>query len=254
MTDLEEDRRQRAFQDFMLAGTNKTKQPLTPSPSFSSHNKLRSNIQRQYASALQAFYSCLVKDWIHTDQQLHDCVASLANLRQRVHSTSRALEEHTPVADYMVQGFRRPTAIQDYLARDDLQLALTEALLAHERMMATSRRLAAVLSQAQEALGRRMDELLMLELPDNEFAGRLNECRLLYVATSQELYRKQQLLQKVFESVHDGVLYRNDNPADRSDSPKKIAKQCAGAWSRDLPVSCLYAYNELIQRLVASKR
>ena len=145
---------------------------------------------------------------------------------------------------------------------DDLQLALDHDLRQHERMMATLRRSLSALNQAQEALGRRLDEYYRLQQTVS-IEGRayilhilsLEECQGLFTATASELYRKQMLAEKVLNSFHDGLLVCRDERLDDdrekagSRSPRRVAHHCSELWSRQHKKSHLLEYKVLLEKL-----
>jgi len=182
------------------------------------------------------------------------------------------------------------------LTVEDLELTLTYELLQHEKMTSLCRRLMSQLAQEQDAMGRRLDELMMVAmaasaadfsvdvdkaLVDDDEDYRLSvvskeeECRQLYMATSRELYRKQILAQRLFDSIDDSTLslyYYSDHLGEDSDdatrlpstdddaglatattaneSPRRVARKCADQWSRDCKKSELFEYSTLLKRLV----
>ncbi|GKY91868.1 hypothetical protein MPSEU_000158400 [Mayamaea pseudoterrestris] len=280
---MDDDEQRKAFQAFMLGGNKQALQqspsPLQSSPSpltSPSTNKKRNHaaFRRKYASALAAFDSCFCKHWLDADDQLLACVGSIANLRQRIFVSSRALvlqkaEDANREDDqdlrmrtcYKSHGYRQvvssssSSSSSNYcLSRGDLELTLTDELLQHERMTSLARRLISSLHQDQETLGRRLEELLLMlhldEEPATEFAAMLDERRQLYLATSHELYRKQRLLQQLFDSISDDMLFQEGLEANDNDaSPRRVAKQIAKVWSRLSSTSHLYCYKELIEKL-----
>jgi hypothetical protein len=266
----------KAIQEFMLGtsgvkrnkhqATLPTPSPRSPPPS-NSNSKLLYTLRRKFSSALQAFDSCLDKNWLDTDDQLLACVGSIANLRERLYISSRALviQDHAynedPCSEWKNHGYRRHILTRSScLGRNDLELTLTDELEQHERMMSLARRLMASLNQDQEALGRRLDELLVMHYEHEsmgdmltreeqgvlvEYATRVEVCQQLFVATARELYRKQMLLHDILDSVHDGLMYREAGlEVTTEDSPRKIARHCASVWSRLSPASHLYRYKD----------
>jgi hypothetical protein len=151
------------------------------------------------------------------------------------------------------------------LPGDDLELALSHDLLQHERMLSGARKLIHSLGEAQDALGRRLDELLWHHMdtyrllddsitPEGSLAFegaavKVDECQQLYSQTSRELYRKQHLAVQVLDSVQDTLLFREKgvfssgggDGDDVSRTPRGVALRVADQWPRTHRESHLYA-------------
>jgi hypothetical protein len=166
------------------------------------------------------------------------------------------------------QGFRvdpQKTA----LAEEDLELALSHDLLQHERMLAGARKLVHSLGEAQEALGRRLDELLLHHMETYRYldysmtpegfvafegiASKVDHCQQLYSQSSKELYRKQSLAALIFDSVQDALLFRESGKCfryaasggggdgdDDARSPRAVAQRVVDQWPRTHRESYFY--------------
>jgi hypothetical protein len=286
-----EQQQRKAMQEFMLSGgggssskkKNKQgrKQVLVgvSSPSSSSRtptsatplrpitSSLSSTTLRHYKSMLQAFYSCLSKHWLVTDDQLGQCVSAIANLRERIWISSRALQRLQDddvsggLPGWKRSGFRQHGSNVGssllLLTREDLELTLTDELLQQERMLVMARRWMAQMAQEQEAMGRRLDDLLVFQselaglehAQSLDFAASIDECQQIFVATSQELYRKQKLLQELINSMRDGILDSGKRHVEEGASPRRVARKCVDLWPRTSPESCLQRYLKLIERV-----
>ena len=138
-----------------------------------------------------------------------------------------------------------------FVTKDDLELALSHGLMQHEKMIAATRTVVSSLNQAQEALGRRLDELYMfhlevspmlpeLESPEEEydlilFAEQVvHWSQTVYTELADELYRKQTIVHTLANSVTDGLLYKesDEDSYDDEKNPRKVASKCLQAWPR----------------------
>ena len=259
----------RAFQEFML-GTKSNREVeetiRTPSPSktTSSQQVLQKTI-RKYHQVIKAFEGALARDWLEVDDNLAQVMQSIANLRHRCWHASRLLSSQEEEEDdddemkpWQGQGYRKAERKASYLNRDDLELALSHDLLQHERMMAGARRLLLSLQQAQEALGRRLEELLLfhmeastiIEETDSSLLNKVDECQHLYCTTASELYRKQAMAEQVLKSANDSLLYQETKGEyEESPSPLLIAQRCADKWPRTHKESNLLDHVVLLRKL-----
>lgn len=261
-----------AYQAFMLSGGNnrasnsakknkkkKGQQSTTPSPAVprkaatpntNSQTVKRQKTKKQYCQILNAFRRTLKEDWLEVDDHLGQVVASIVHLRDRIHLTSKQLWRchDTPKSlssrGSSSNGFRkRSPGVIGHLTIDDLEMALSHGLIQHEKMLSGARRLVSSMNQAQEALGRRFDELLIFHLEigyvveeDEElsfFATNAVEwCREVYTEMANELYRKQCMVQKLADSVGDGLIFEENQFLDEENDPIKVAEKCLKGWAR----------------------
>uniref|UniRef100_A0A7S0F7D1 Uncharacterized protein n=1 Tax=Craspedostauros australis TaxID=1486917 RepID=A0A7S0F7D1_9STRA len=167
-----------------------------------------------------------------------------------------------------------PTA----LTEDDVSMAYNADLRRHERMITLLRSQMGSLSQIQDAMGRRLDEWMSFEMESAAFMDdgshgnieappgsaanyrlRLSHCERIFAHTSKELFRKQILAQRLFDSydglqdesngckdgvvdggaVGSGVRYINsidphgggiDDESGPHMSSRRTAKECVVAW------------------------
>lgn len=226
----------------------------------------RSKIRKKYWQILNAFRKTLQEDWLDVDDHLGDVVNSIVDLRFRVHMSSKYLHEyneHSPstmstVSKSLGCGYRNqsqdPDLVLGHLVKDDVELALSHGLMQHEKMLVGARRLISSLNQAEEALGRRLDELMAFHLdvkqllqimPDQDpvnvaedqdlalFGARIVEwARRVYTELAEELYRKQGLVQTMLDSVNDDLLYHDGTIDDNESTPVKVAEKCQRQWPR----------------------
>jgi hypothetical protein len=293
----QQQQQQRAFQEFMMSGGQKAgsqtptlscspSHPTRPSSSSSSskNNKAIQNIYRKYNAALHAFYASLFRNWLDIDEQLFQSVNAIASLRERMHLSSRALlqqqqqqQQQSHVVDgsgaenpsfWKEHGYRKQQHLS--LSRDDLQLTLSDELLQHETMMTVMRRLMSSLAQEQEAMGRRLEEVMNYyafevgsvgeddDDDDDVFGGgrvdKMEECQQLYRATSSELYRKQVMVQEILESMGSDLIVAEDGShksahVNAKASARRIARRCANDWANTCQKSHLFVYMELLKQL-----
>jgi hypothetical protein len=227
------------------------------------HSIQQQKIRKQFWQILNSFQNVLKKDWLDVDDHCGEVLASIVNLRERVRMTSKHLwefKEYGPQFSSCASqgaGYRTypPKTVLMYLTEEDLDLALSHGLIQHEKMLAGIRKLISSLNQAQEALGRRLDELMTLELEvmpllltsmiDKEeednyydlqcFIGQVvHWCQQVYTSLAQELYRKQQLSQSVLDSaMKDAMLHERDSDnLDDDSTPLKVAEKCQSEWAR----------------------
>ena len=212
-----------AYMEYMLGG----KVPATPSPIKSSTPK-HSSTKKKQGSVFRAFQGRL-EEWKDLDGQLEQVVGSISNLRDRIvwECLEKRNDEEKEWAGY---GFRSSSCC---LSKEDVESALTHDLLQHERMLSGARGLISSLARVQDALGRRLDEWMMMELEDPQGGGeRLDECQQVYSLLAQELYRKQELVQHLLDSCHDGLLLGNEEQVFRKGgSPQTVARRCVEQWS-----------------------
>jgi uncharacterized protein YfiM (DUF2279 family) len=306
--DAEEDQEamRAAFAAFMMHGkpqeVSSSPPPQSPQSQANSASSAFSKALRKYKPITNAFHGTLVRDWLEVDDNLGQVMASIANLRERCWLTSRLVSKQkqqqqsknswssreggmnmlrsNPSKNTIRQkpswkghGFR-VDAEKMTLAEDDLDLALSHDLLQHERMLAGARKLIHSLGEAQEALGRRLDELLLHHMetyryldysmtPDGFVAfegicSRVDHCQQLYSQSSKELYRKQSLAAQVFDSVADNLLYREravsrygagdgGDGDDAARSPRAVAQRVVDQWSRTHRESHFYSSAVLLR-------
>ena len=285
---------QAAFQQFMLSGGRKAKQSnqessgtkkkkkgrntpqllqveTSPSPSVSvsdgkanQHSIQRHKIRKQIWQILNGFQKVLKEDWLDADDHCGKVLASIVNLRERIRKTSKYLWEYQEFGPQQPSSLSKRSGYRTYppgnaalgfLTEADLELGLSHGLIQHEKMLAGLRKLISSLNQAQEALGRRLDELLIFHLDmsslifqgmqdkeeqDNYYdlqcfvAHVVHWCQQVYSCLAVELFRKQQLLHAVLESaMSDTLLYHEDiGNIDDDSSPIKVAEKCRSEWAR----------------------
>lgn len=224
-----------AYQEFMLRGkygggeATAPSTPIgrTPQNDSSSSGKKRGKNEMVVFRAFQG----RLQEWKDLDSQLDAVLGSIANLRDRIWWETKHLDHLAISKPWESLCFRSTSRFASYLHSDDVELALSHDLLQHERMLSTSRTLMASMAQTQDGMGRRLDEWMMMQLdyPLSELGySSLEQAQSLYVFLAAELYRKQELVKKVLDSCHDGLV--EQDAVDDFGNPRTISRQCCVSW------------------------
>jgi hypothetical protein len=231
----------RAFEHFMMRGNNKSPavaqevaMPNNVERLEPEEELLLKNAERKYWQILKAFRGTLERDWLQVDDNLHDVISSIANLRGRIAMENRLLAKKDCLKLWDGHGYH---STKSSLWREDVELALSHDLLQHEKMMGGARTLLASLSEAEEALGRRLEELMLhlLEMKQcvplwTSVADRLQQ---VFCDLAMELYRKQVLVRSLLDSVTDDLLVAKDEESVYADvNPRRVADKCCQEWPR----------------------
>jgi hypothetical protein len=228
----------KAYHEFMLQGkragpsTPTHASPMSPGGVMSSGKKRNKNEMAVY----RAFQGRL-QEWKDLDNQLDAVLDSIVNLRDRIWWETKHLQELSSAKPWQGSGFRSTSRFTTTLRRDDVQLALTHDLLQHEKMLTSSRTLITSLAQAQDAMGRRMDEWMMMDLEEplsDQGQATLEQAQGVYVFLAKELHRKQELVKRVLDSCHDGLV-DEDAREGTSGNPRAVARQTCAAWASKDP-------------------
>jgi len=262
---------QAAFQEFMMRGRGEKKKKsgvdtssssssltrnhppaLTPSNDINSHQKTShrtSNSQKGYPPVLRACQGSL-QDWMDSNLQLAQVMASIVNLRDRIAWESNELrglqemifggdeEQDITLKPWNGCGFRRHTHHPNtFLTSEDVQNALDHDILQHERMLSSLRSLIASLAQTLDTLGRRMDEWMIQTsfLADSSRTQQeyqlLDDLQHVYDMLASNLFQKQVAVQQVLDSCNDGLVGHESKHAVLVGSPRDVAKQAVKLWS-----------------------
>lgn len=232
------DSSEEAFQAFMLG--NKTplsmKTPasaVSRTPSYRTPDSSSKKSIKRYGPILKAFRGRL-EEWKDCDDQLYQVLNAIVNLRNRIWWEQQNLDEaRRKTKHWAVSGYR--TRNQSLLLPEDVEMALSCDLLNHERMLSGARTLTSSMAQAQEAMGRRLDEFFLLDVEDEiSEQGKMMLDRTLAVFhfMGEELYRKQVLISKVLDSCHNGLVDEEslDN-LDHDSNPRVLAQRSRDSWS-----------------------
>jgi hypothetical protein len=209
-----------------------------------------------------AFCNLIAKEWIPLDDQGQALVASIVNLRERCHAITQAQARyHTDSQGFSSQAsiaLREPASttlenpslytspLATYWTRQDANMALSYTLQQHESAMAALRSTVAQLSSIQDVLARKWEYIY-----SNSSDGDLEECRLVYTALAEEVYRKQILANKVLDASLETMFYTDgDEKASATvqeslldglepQSCQAVARACLQEWPRTHKDSCV---------------
>eukprot|EP00523_Entomoneis_sp_CCMP467_P009552 CAMPEP_0168737872 /NCGR_PEP_ID=MMETSP0724-20121128/10629_1 /TAXON_ID=265536 /ORGANISM="Amphiprora sp., Strain CCMP467" /LENGTH=286 /DNA_ID=CAMNT_0008785173 /DNA_START=277 /DNA_END=1134 /DNA_ORIENTATION=+ len=278
--DDEADEMKKAYMQFMLSG--KASAPSTPSSSKKNHTPskpipstpLSSNKKKQrfvipkiaqtVVKSIDAFHRVLVDEWLSHDDNMRLVMESIADLRERIRSVSQRqqLMRETSLCTWEECGMRGGRS-SGFLLEQDLELALSHSLLAHERMLTALRQGMSQMAQAQEALGRRLDDTMAHfhafqaqertltgehqvrapdELPSHResIGAQVEECLQLFRSTALELFRKQTMVRGVLESSTDSLLYLEGS------KQSVAASKASNEWPRSSRKSPLFQVNDAL--------
>mmetsp|Transcript_11678 Transcript_11678/g.17144 ORF Transcript_11678/g.17144 Transcript_11678/m.17144 type:complete len:269 (-) Transcript_11678:47-853(-) len=237
------------FKNFMLG--NGGISPIIVSPATASNTQevdstpthVIKRTEKKYWTLIKAFQGILEREWLNADDNLGVVVSSIFNLRQRIYWESKQIMEMKK----QMSGTNSRSSIRQgnvYLRREDVEFALSYDLNRHEQMMSAARSLLSNLNQAQETLGRRLEEIILHDLytrqddivVSSSLCTTVTQIEKLYHDLAAELYRKQELSSKVLESTTDQLFAVNDdyieNLSDERDSPRYVAQSSSRQWSR----------------------
>jgi hypothetical protein len=220
MADLE------AYQAFMLRGKGAPVTPVAAKPRDSLGSSGKKN--KSEVAVMRAFQGRL-QEWKETDTQLEAVVGSIANLRDRIWWETRQraqMESRKPWEECCF----RPSLVSA-LTLEDMQLALTYDLLQHEKMMAAGRNLITSLAQAQDGMGRRLDEWMMMNLESplsQQGLICLDLAQDVYGLLAEKLYCRQDALRLIFDSSHDGLVSKEG--VEGHQNPRVVARTALSRW------------------------
>ena len=253
-------------------GKAATPQSITPQQR-REEQRLRNN-KRQYWRLYKSFFAIVDTEWLDMDNQLEAVVGSIDNIRSRLPMESRILhtikdeddwESKKPWDGYAL-GYSTRREHNFALRVEDIRLAQGHDLEQHEKMLAGLRRLLSAISEVQEALGRKLDELMGLhweccedmDLRSEHSPSTLismqtlvDEASLVYHQLAMELYQKQGLVKELLDSVADDMIEAEERSAQEVVGPggddimnvgrssKGAASSCSKEWSRGSENSCV---------------
>lgn len=259
----DEEEMQKAFEQFMISGRNSKDRSRVEKVDVQNKSPVKhkntqkeevvsKKVEKKYWQILNAFQGTLKRDWLEVDDNLEGVVSSIYNLRSRIYMESRQLYRMKNRSIYKWNGCGYRANGEGGLTVDDVELAMSHDLLQHEKMMAGARMLLSSLSEAQEALGRRLDELLLhhmdalylvqnsmtLEVPDSmqTIMASVDKLQQVFTSLALELYRKQLLVQEVLDAFNDDLFFRDDDDDEDADAmdvnPRRVADKCLREWPR----------------------
>mmetsp|Transcript_28299 Transcript_28299/g.46846 ORF Transcript_28299/g.46846 Transcript_28299/m.46846 type:complete len:287 (+) Transcript_28299:393-1253(+) len=236
--------------------------PQQPSPQSITSPQKRANT-KQYASIVKAFQGTYQRDWLEVDDNLGAVMRSISNLRDRIYWTSEQLvkqqQQSEAAADETTNRSALPkrrsiASARVHLTRDDMELALQHDLQQHEQMMVGARSLISNLNQAQEALGRRLDEAMQYNLEFEYYdeasssfqSNNSMAMEQVYQELARALYQKQLLVVHVLTCTNNRLLMAPPSSREQSsgsgpaalasviedDEPRTAAQTCIKKWTR----------------------
>ncbi len=189
-----------------------------------------------------------IQDWKDANEQSERVLGSILNLRDRLAWESSHLQRSREAPPskkpaWEGWGFRDGTTASSALLEEDVELALHHDLLQHERMQGALRGLLSSMAQATDAMGRRLDEGLMMasvQSADDDTDGGsgthpslaiMEGAQQAYSFLSEELYRKQVLVRKVLDSCHDGLVDQESTDVFVRGDPRQVVLDACRAWT-----------------------
>ena len=237
---------QAAYEEFMLGKSKVPKSP-TPVKNYGADKNRSDSKKKGHRPILRALQGRL-EEWKDTSQKLEGVLRSISNLRDRIYweSSSLATRHRNELQPWRQSGFRSSFGNRKsnhVLMKDDIQLALDHDLLQHERMLSGVRSLVASLAQLVDEIGRRLDEWMLQNLIDQSehvldermLAMQLKEqstfelAQEVYSLLATDLYQKQKMATRVFDSCHDGVFVGSHEKGETKSlfqsDPRDVIKQ-----------------------------
>ena len=248
--------------------------PQSITPQQRREEQYRRNNQRQYWRLYKSFFAIVDTEWLDMDNQLEAVVGSIDNIRSRLPMESRILnnindeddwESKKPWDGYAL-GYSTRREHNFALRVEDIRLAQGHDLEQHEKMLAGLCRLLSALSEVQDALGRKLDELMDLHWEccedvdlRSEYSSSssipmqtlVDEASLVYHQLALELYRKQGLVKELLDTVADDMIEAEERSSHEvvgaggddimnvGRSSKGAASSCSKEWSRDSEPTCV---------------
>lgn len=224
------------------------------------------NAQKKYWQIFNTFCNTVQREWMGIDDNLQDVLHSIANIRGRIPMESEILLSrlnNNETREWVGFGYNGPTtACGGFLTTQDVTLAMSHDLLQHEKMMSGVRTLLAAMSDAQEKLGRQLNDVMQhhldttmmlhevgVDLNTDSFSSSImsamclvDDMNEMHSVLAMELYRKQNLALKVLQTSNDDI-FGGDVKAlevdDVEDWSRKTADICCKEWPRGSKTSCV---------------
>lgn len=215
-------------------------------------------ITRKYWQIVNAFQGTLQRDWIEVDDNLSEVISSISNLRSRIYMESKRLvalrQNQRQGVSWKGYGYKGNEKHQQQgITIDDIELSMDHDLMQHEKMMAGTRMLLSSLSEAQDTLGRRLEELFAYHLESLQVCSLLQHFDVssletvmatvdtlndVFAMLATELHRKQCLSQTVLNSASDGLLCSSDSQEQSAEGIHSRLQRMANFADRDWPRGC----------------
>jgi hypothetical protein len=265
----------------------------------------RTTDKKRYFQLLRSFNDKVQHSWLDTDDQMLSIIENIVSIRGRLPIEWKLLhlassQSSSPGASSNERGMN-PQADDDddsmfrdkwkncgflgkpketpyssvHLHIDDIQLALSNDLMQHEKMLLELRRQMSQLAECQEAVGRIVENLWQFHLEccsgveddvdekeqdgaahdmENDIVQGVTE---VFHMLSMELHRKQKIVPMIIESTKDDLLgIKEDETADEgvptsvgedgSDDANwkgsgglQAARKCCKIWNRSSVETCI---------------
>lgn len=224
------DQAQETFQAFMLAGKGARDNHGASPASHSEVTPRKGAGSKALSPVLKAFQGRL-NEWKENDDQLRAVLDSISNLRDRILWESHELQRTLDARHLKPWQGKGKNSVPSKLTSEDITLAQTHDLLQHEKMLIAARGLIANQAKIQDAMSRRLDELMRLQTPGFEKVhSRSVQAQDIYQFCASELLRKQDLIHQVMISSHDGLVATKAN-FEPDLNPRTVIRKCCIQWT-----------------------
>lgn len=173
--------------------------------------------EKRYKQIFKTFCSFVNGEWMGADDQLGDVLHSIANIRSRLpieeNAQSLLIEHKRRSKNWMGCGYGEHFSFSSRSMRnEDIVKALSHDMIQHEKMMSSARALLSSISDCQDALGRKLEEMMKHHLEFGILVSRsssscvccIERMSEIFSVLSMELYRKQCLVHAVLDPYKDG--------------------------------------------------
>ena len=247
--------------------------PATTSASTpASQSTVNRKNKKRYYQILRSFNDKVKHTWMDIDGQLLSVMQNIVNIRGRLPPEWKLLSQATrhestnngasPEQEEKLEGgifeddwksyghrekSKDSSRLFPHLQIEDIQLALTNDLDQHEKMLAGLRSLMSNLAECHDALGRIVDTLWQFHLEcsneeysdDNErkegLENIVNSVTSTYQMLSIELYEKQNIVPMVIDSTQDDIFGIGEIGVARGTggtNSKKLVQNYCDVWKR----------------------
>lgn len=260
------------------ASDDTTTRPAAWAPLLARKQPVKKRDKKRHHQLLRSFNSKMQHTWFDIDDQLLSILQNVSNIRGRLPQEWKLLhfsdsaqvnvseqEQDRQRDQWKYHGFLgkpKELSYAFHLHTADVELALSNDLMQHEKMLAGVRSLMSNLAECQESLGRVLDTLYTFHLEynaqweDNELSehdndnmhNHLDAVTDVFHMLSLELYRKQNLVLLILESTNDEILRieasNNDYDASNNDYDSRqgglqTVRMCCESWPRSSEESCI---------------
>ena len=267
-SDEDSDALRRAYEQFMMkqgGGDNmavekkRSKEVQEAKEQEQRRNELIREIKRaekEFIHIFNRFVSRTKNEWMELDDQAYQVVKAISSIRSRLPMETKiihCLENRTRKKTWSDYGVTNIFEKHSSLITNDVQLALSHDLVQHEKMMEALRRLMANLSDCHDALMRILDDIMKHSLDCEECFGTMELPISFQKASSLsnltadamsmmslELYRKQNIVQTIFDSSEDDLFKEKHDGQDQFNKHDMIENKIwSKQWDRTGKYSCI---------------